>query len=398
MIKNIMNKFREKLAIFLLAMFLAGSVPVSAGEVADEVRNIDPASGGKLSLIRCIQKGGIDFSLFWDAIIFSDDFTEGVIEPWNDVLFRNQCHSNDVMGLINQQDKLRKSIRDAFLTCNTQKLPRLRKSFAKTLAEIYYVRHVVDGSLVLSLPFDILSTKSISDATELDRNILYSEMLTKYVGSDFLTLDEFNILFRNLEFKYRDRKKTYILCDKGSWQDVTKKWKEFVDSKGGLEPAFEDFKKNIANKGKKLGKEFATIKTVELFTEDSSFTDYISSFAQMNLNNMEPQKGYEDIRKSLIKNLPTAATPSQTDLLGAIAVSGRQFEIETMKTEMKSNFKILYKDAGDETIESFLNNLDGRSLAGTTGLLEIIENSLPEMNKILRGTETMNDRQCPASA
>src|SRR3990167_7168103 len=137
-----LNSFK-KISCSLLVSFLISSFLFSTTTFAEEISDNDPYADGKLSLIKCIQKGGLDFWAFWDSVIYSDNLSEGVIEPWNDVLELNQCHSSDVLMLAKKQDALRKAIRDAFMTCNTQKIPSLKEKFLRITAEIYYVRHVV---------------------------------------------------------------------------------------------------------------------------------------------------------------------------------------------------------------------------------------------------------------
>ncbi len=390
------KKFCTLLVIFLWTL-LSKSGSVTAAESSD----IDPYSEAKLSLARCIEKGNFEFGLFLDALIYNDNLKEGVVEPFNDIIARNQCHASDISGLIKQQDKMRKAIRDAFLTCNTQQLPKLKNAYHRVTAEIYYVRHIVDGSIVVALPFDIINTQDFTDtatkdSSEKGRSELYDAMQKQYVKSGMISQDDFDLQFAKLESKYKDRKKTYVNCEKGSWQAVGDKWEEFkkffTEDKAGLDEAGKSLKANA----EKTGKELKSIKTVELFTTDESFTDYLGSFGQMNLNNLDPQQGIAEISEKLSENSPFGSTPTQSGVAETLSSSNRLYDVNKLKAQMSANFTTLYGNVGDESIELFLNTLDGR-LVPEEGLIEILEQSFGPINQILKGVKTMNDRQCPGN-
>ncbi|MEK7672243.1 MAG: hypothetical protein AAB373_00005, partial [Patescibacteria group bacterium] len=259
---------------------------------AAEVNNTDPSTDGKLSLIKCIDKGNLDFLTFLKAATLSDGVTEGFFEPWVDVIYRNQCHSMDVYGLIKQQDKVRMAIRDALLTCQKEKMPQLKRAFTRLNAEIYYVRHIVDASLITRLPSEI--TEEFRESLYTDRNKLYGEMAEKYIGEDGLTQQELDMFFIGLEAKYEGRKASYIVCEKSSWETVGEKWEEFMkffsDGAGVIEAG-----ESISANAEKLGEELATIKTVELFTGEEGFTDYVTSFTKVTLNGLPVKDGLSEI-------------------------------------------------------------------------------------------------------
>ncbi|MEK7085823.1 MAG: hypothetical protein AAB953_02305, partial [Patescibacteria group bacterium] len=379
----------NKPLIIGLSFFLLNSFIASAAAPSD----VDPYKDGNLSVIKCIAKGGLDFGLFLDASIYNDSLKEGIVEPWYDVLRRNQCHTNDIYGLIKQQDKMRKAIRDSFLTCKTQKLPQLKKAFNKMTAEIYYVRHVINSGLIISLPFDIVNYPLFKKSVEIDRSIIYNEMYTKYVNKNSFTPEDFDKFFLQTESKYQDRKAEYINCEKGSWQAVGEKWNEFVkffsEEGAGLKEAVKSLgAKAAADKGPSLKNEITSMKIVELFTTDESFTDYLGSFVQMNVNNLEPADSLEEVSNFLSKDSAGGGGRgvSGGEVAASKQVSDALFEFEKTETEMRSHFDTLYRKSGDESLELILNNLDGRNVnENDDGLLEIINNSfvpLSEMEKM----------------
>lgn len=376
-----------KILLSTMILLLLSNATVLAAEGES-----DPYVDGKLSMIRCLEKGNYDFIAFLQTAIWNDNLKEGFVEPWKDVLARNQCQTLDISQLIKKQDSIRKAIRDAFLTCNTQKLPHLKLQYNKITAEIYYVRHIVDGGMVLGLPYD-LNTRAFGAATIKDRNELYNEMYGKYAKASFIPQEVFDLFFLELEDKYEDRKKTYQDCDSGSWQLVQEKWNEFIESGAGVGDALESAGKRIKGQAKSLAKEFNEMETVELLKGNKSFDEYVGSFFQVNLNNLGLKEGIAEIGESISKNLPSTGGIDQGYITAAITGSNQTFELNKVKADLKSEFTTLYGNASDETLELFLNTLDGRKVK-ELGLIEVLEESYKPLNVLLDKTKIMVDRQC----
>lgn len=355
----------------------------------------NPYVDGNLSVLRCADQGGLDFGAFLDAMIYNDDLKEGIVEPWNDILFRNQCHTNDVISLVKQQDKVRKSIRDAFLTCNTSKIPRLKSRFYNLTAEIYYARHIVDGGLVVSLPVPLLE-KRFFGVVQKPQNELYNEMKAHYVGGDMLTQKDFDLLFNSLTLKYAQRIPSYISeCKQGTWQGVADKWDEFWASGWGTKDALEKAGKGISARAGALAKEVETMEVAKFLNNEQSFLSYVGSFFNVNLNGLPPQEGLSQLSEALTKSLPLGSVPTQQSLLSQVSNSSTAFDFTKTETELRSKFSVLYLNASDEKIKEIMSYMDGRNNKGIDGAIESIEKSLPQMGEILGCVDSMNDRQCP---
>ena len=388
--KPLKKKLNKLIAVLLLCTFLQMNVAT-----AQDVSTNDPYSGGELSIASCLSKGGFDFGLFIDSLTYNDSVQEGLIEPWNDVLKRNSCQATDVLGLIKQEDKIRKSIRDAFLTCNTQKIEHLKKSYTKMLVEIYYVRHVVNGGIVMSLPYDV-STRIGSNAAVTDPNVLYEDMYLKYVNSTFYNEDDFNDLYLMLKEKYGERKDTYLNCKTSSWQGVKEKWDEFKNyfAGGGITNDLGKSVKSLSASANSLKNEAATIKTYQLLTNDLSVSEYLKSMGQVNLNKFEFQEGKAQISNYFSKSLPTiSASPSQNELLNAVASEHASYELSKLQNDLSAEFQEAYFTFSDQNLEVILNNLDGRNVP-EDGLLETIQLSLPTLDIINIKSKSVNSRQC----
>lgn len=356
---------------------------------------------GDLSLERCIAKGEIDFGAFVDSLLYNDGFVDGILEPWRDVLSRNQCQSNDIYSLIKQEDKIRSAIRSAFLTCNNESVASLKKAYFKLMMEVYYARHIVNSGLTIGLPVPAQVTL-LKDASVADRSKLYKDMSEKYIGDSFMSKQDFDLLFLKLESKYQSRKDQYISCDKGSWQAVGDKWQEFMkffSDGAGLKDAKNTLKAKVSgDKGNSLKNDLKSIKTVELFTTDESFKEYISSWAQINVNNLTPQDSLDEAKAFLDRRLSSGGGLSQGAYSNVKANAKATYQLEKDISKIKANFDSRYKIASDQSQELFLNALDGRQTGeANDGLLEIINNSFSPLNDTLKLSGKILDRECMES-
>jgi hypothetical protein len=372
-----MKTIRKKIIAISLALSLL--MPAS-GAIAASTADSD-VDGGQ-SLARCLQKGNTDFVLFLNTLIFNDSFNDGVIEPWKDVLMRNKCHATDISGLILQQDKIRQYIRDAFLACKSEKVPALKRAMDELKIEIYYARNVIDGKVIAALPFDLISTRQAEDPDSLRTSPakLEADIKAKYKGKIVLSDSELDALIAKLHVKYKERANQYIVCTNDSWEQVSKKWKEFIDSAGGLGTAAKDAKKEIAGAAEKL---------VESATADSQKSTF-KGWAQININNSEAKDGLDDIAKKFKENSPTTGSSTsitQSAMLDAISNTETNYEVETIRKEMNAKFYSLYKETSDSGTQLLVTSLDTYN--------KTITDSFPILDKILKGTKAMNSRQCP---
>lgn len=379
------SKFRILIMGILFSVILMSAhIPTTFALTEEQdLGLLDQYIGDELSLARCIAKGNIDFILFMQSIIYSDGFYEGIIEPFNDVLIRNQCHGNDVIGLIKQRDKIRDSIRKSFLTCSNDRIPNLKKAYSKVNAEIYYVRHIVDGGIVLALPFELLSTRMLQDPESLfvPRKVIYDEMKTKYVDSGIFEINAFNTMFNNLETKYKKRKESYVVCEGGAWDGVSEKWAEFLDTAGGITPALSSAKNKIAGRAEKIG---------EAIT-DIGFESYLKGVIKLNVNDQTPAAGFGEILGELndLASGPVFVPTTYSQVSTNLGKEEFKFNIESIRLELDSKFSVLYKDASDSYIEIMLEELKN--------LDKTILGSLDVMDQVLNCVNTMNSRQCPGN-
>lgn len=385
---------KTKLTIGIILILMLGSITAFAESSVY-------TDNGDLSVQKCISKGEIDFGVFLDSMIYNDGFEDGLIEPWRDVLARNQCQSNDIFSLIKQEDKIRSAIRMAFLTCNNATVKQLKKPYFKLMMEIYYSRHVVNSGLVIGLPVPA-QISLFKDAAIVNRDQIYSDMSDKYVGKNSLTQEDFDIEFLKLENKYKSRREQYLSCDQSPWQAVGDKWHEFTKffSEGaGVKDSMKTIGAEVASdKGPSLLNELNSIKTVELFTTKESFGEYISSWAQLNVNNLTPTASLEEAQDFVDKHLNGGTGLSQQDYVNSQSNAQNYYAFQKDIYAIKTEFDARYKAQADQSEELFLNALDGRNTGGPDdGLLEIINNSFSPLNDNLSITGKILDRQCSGS-
>lgn len=372
----------KKFILIISVSILLGFSPSVFALTDEDLLDASVGDDG-LSIARCISKGNTDFITFLNSIIYSDGIDQGVIEPFNDAIFRNQCQAGDVSSLIRQRDKIRSYIREAFLTCDAEKIPKMKSGYNKVNAEIYYVRHIVDSNVLANLPYQFLEEESALDNESLyySRQLLYQEMYSRYVSTGKFSSKDFDILFLKLEFKYSERRKEYIVCEHSSWDVVSEKWTEFIDSAAGVAPALESLGETVAGRSEKIW-EAAT---------DYSYVDFYTAFVQLNINNQTPKAGFEEIVNQLSEySINTDfQSPSQSTVLSAISGEDFRFRIDTIKTELEARFNMLYRYTRGAGIKAFLSELDSLNLT--------LENSFGYMDTVLTCVNTMNNRQCPGN-
>jgi hypothetical protein len=385
-----MNKILKKLVIggIIVTQLITVSTPVFA-----EVDSY--TADGDLSLAKCFSKGGFDFVSFMQAATFVDTFDEAMLQPWIDVLWRNQCQALDLIRLIDQQDAAKSQIRDAFLTCNTEKIPELRKRYYEFTVEIYYARHIVDESAIKDLTDDLRKDPGILENVFTKRAEIYTDMKERYVITDYFTQEEFDDFFEELVSKYADRVYDYVSCEGGSWSEVAEKWEEFkkhfTEDLGGL----KEFGEGVAGEWKNITNELKTMKVVSLLKGEESFGAFLGSFVDTSINGLNFDDFADEFSEDAMKNIPNFNVSTQRDFVTSVQSSAKGFELEQIEKEMKANFGILYGTTGDESIELFLTHLDGTADDDeNNGLIEITTNSYPNLTKMQGDIDVILGKQC----
>lgn len=397
------KRLSKSIVIALIGLFLLANSAQTRLYAADP--GPAPYAGdSSLSVARCVTRGNFEFRLFLRSIVFSDGFSESFVEPWKDVLVRNQCHAADVAYLIRQLDRLKKAIRDAYTTCATHRLPSLKEGFNRTVMELYYVRHVVDAGIVRRLPFEVLGGRIGQDAAKTNREKLYRDMANRYISAYFFSKDEFDTLFLRLESKYSSKIETYIKCESDDWNAVKQKWDEFKDFFAGGDFLQTQGWKDVGARAEDVWEEVETISEVELvkgiFAADGKAPlDYVRSRAQVNLNHFEAVRGVREMGEFLSDALPTfykdeyRIPPTHGDVFEMLERAERDYDLDKMENDLKAEFSNLYFTMADQSSEILLNTLDGRGVP-QLGLIEILEESIPVLYSLKEKASSVQKKQC----
>lgn len=395
-IKLLMRAFGTKFGeIFLrlsaVLLFLLSFIQIPAS-AADDVE-----------ILSCIQKGEQEFGTFWRAVIYSDGLYDGTIEPFNDVIFRNSCQTNDIILLTKEQNRLRSMIREEFLKCepadfenlaeyDVEEIDRLKKAFHEVTMEIYYVRNIVDYKVAVGLPFGVLNTQDLYDekadfdpAIKKKANVIYNEMFEKYVSEDY-SADEFNLFFSKIDKKYKDRIAGYQNCDSGSWAAVSDRWREFQEFFTEDYAGLKESSSEISASAKDLADEFKEAKLIEVLRGKSGISDFVTALGAINVNGLTPAEGFNEVLDEFLNSLPEGASITQEALLVEIDNKNNDLVFEEMEKSLKAKFEVQYLYNSDQSAELFTEELNNT--------LEITDNSFTNMSRVLSGVEAMDNRQC----
>ncbi len=364
-----MKPLKNKIAGYFLPLLIVGifavGIPSNTALSLEDERDSIHDEEGNINVVECFRRGGIDFVTFINEAIWGEGFT-GIKEDWRDVLFRNQCHALDVLALIKKRDSIRKQIRNAFLTCNNDKVPKLKESYYKTSMEIDYARSVVD-----------YETKE-----EISRNQLYKQLEDKYISKP---VGDFDNLFLLIENKYRERKESYSMCEKGSWQAVVERWHELEEYFNELA---EESNRAIANQAKKIEKLGNDLGS-------QSFGDWAKNLVKTNINGLSPEDFAEEFLEEWndkyafyteefwTKGLSTDNVGSYLEASQAAGVTEDLAEIQA---NLDGKFKSLYLGTSDSAIKAMVKEVE---VLNTTVL-----DSIKTLGGVEKCTKDINDRQC----
>jgi hypothetical protein len=367
---------------FVLGNFVyANSLSLMSEEEQKDLEQelLSRLSDGDLSLGRCIYKGNVDFMAFLQTLIYSDGFVEGVLEPFRDIFSRNQCQSTDVLALIKQRDKIRDQIRNSFLDCKPERIPALKKAYKRLNAEIYYVRHIVEGIISISIPFAMLDTIQLQseDSLYAKDETLYQEMKERYVDEDFSEI-EFDVFYKNTRSKYAERKKQYVNCSSGSYKELIAKFQEFIEDWGGTKTALEQSKNRIVGRAEKIYEAIV----------DPGLADWFYGILTVSINGVPPAMAVEDFLNYIsdFGTLPNNDSRNMYLILGMSGEEESKYLREVKKMEIASSFEFLYLHNSDQGAQAFIEEL--------RNLNETIDDSTLDIDLLSDCARAITFRQC----
>lgn len=322
--------------------------------------------------------GGFEFIAFLKVTAGFNGF-DGMLEYWKDFL-RNDCHAFDLYSLDDQQDAVKKSIQDAFLNCESQKVPDLEQQYNKLEAEVYYVRNLTKVSAVNeTLSLGIANT-GIEDLTLNDDAYIKDLMITKKKFND--RIEDFDKFFESLGSKYSDRKYQYIKCEETGWEEVVEKFKEFIDNLGGLKEGAE----SVANV---VEEEAARFDNATNFPK-GTLGGFVKNAFAIKVNNLPAAKGLSDIAEDISAQDFWSSYGEQRESSAILNAAGKaRTERESLinRTVLEAKYSALYKSTTDASTKEFLKAVDN--------LQFYISEGIASLRNVFSCVDTMVKKQCP---
>ena len=338
------------------------------------------AASVDITVGECLQ-GDLEFGTFIQTIINQHGFLETFVEYWKDILARNYCHSNDIFNLQQQKDKIKARIQHEFLTCNRDKIPNLKKAYYKIDAEIFYSRRLVKVSSDITSQMNPFGSGIDQEGMKLlfgNEGDIYNEMLPIYSG--LFGRNEFDVFFSQLKEKYTERKEQYINCPNNAWEMVNDKVHEFIDDWGGVKSGGETLVNNVV-------KEAQRIKRTATTRPPSSFSDFLGNTFQMEINDVDPVRGLDEI---FDRAGEFALSDPNPDLGSVFQASSSQFDIHNKKIDIakvRATYESLYRNNSDASVREFLTTVDS--------FVEAVEESHTYLNGIKSCSAKVLNKQCP---
>ncbi len=369
----------KKLAILFILPIIFLMIGIKEDKVDAETTFPDEGRG---SVIRCLSDGNMDYIAFLDKVIANQSWLLPILDSFTDILYRNECQRVDIMMLINDKNRVLNSIRGAYLSCSLENLDDLIKRHNELLFEIEFVRKSVDNPMMIGLPGNIDIKLGSINATLLDEvyeATIYEEMYDKYVfRRDAFEDLQFNLLFNDLMIKYEYKIETYINCPSGTWQDVAKKWEEFIafftEDFGGLKGAWDDI-------------------TTEAGQIAQDAQDFDFNFIQLNIQGLSAKEGFKEIWKDVKKGADFEAWRTQADFHQGISEAIHARDMENLLIDIKNNFDVKYREVDNSAMHLFIQTLDNPD-KNPDGFVQILQSSIPEIENIAKGTGRINIKQC----
>jgi hypothetical protein len=337
----------------------------------------------------CAKTYTSEFAAFMQTIIGFHGFGENFTETFKDIFGRNQCQAYDILMLEEQLDKVKNQIQTAYLNCKKEKVPKLEIAYYKTDAEIYYARHVVKtpfmsfrGLAPAGLGYknldedekEKLITKSLAN-----RSTLFTEMMDKYsekVGGE----SEFKKLFNDIEIKYSDRKRSYVICEGGGWEDVKAKIEEMIKNWGGAKEGVDTLKKEV-------GSGVEEVKRSAVDNNPESFGDFLGNTFEGTINGLSPEMGIDQITDKLKKSIPAVGdSPTVEDIFKASTSESERYDAELNSSLLRAKYEALYMGATDAAVLEYLRVLNEFQKTLLEGMVYL--------GKTFECTKKMAARQC----
>jgi hypothetical protein len=300
-----------------------------------------PSVHAKESAVNCALD---DYYTF--ILTVRDEATRQAI--FHDLFFLGYCQLNDILELDSELDALKEDFRNAAFECKDTST--YKEKYQEILLEQYFVRHVqeqksdtLNGSDEENLA---AQKKAILDALKVTMHDLF------VTGGNKVTEDTFNSYFDSWSLKYDDRIADYRHCEEGVTAELSKTWKDFVDTLKGIEFDVD------ANKTSWEG-----------LLDTEATKDEAQDFGKTFVNAYEYLKKESVFAKMKVESAATPETVANSGAsvtfeaaLEALSESGLSYDTANTSAERMARYKMLYGYGGSvmaTDLQGVLNALNG---------------------------------------
>lgn len=298
----------------------------------------------------------------WSTFISATISYDGFVEYWKDIFYRynkNICYYMDIDNVLQKLEKAREQLRNAFLTCASDRTLPLTKTYYKLEAELYFLRNFVN----------LGDNKLVKIA---DEKVYQGFKDNFYINKSYFTEKEVLDLFKEFKAKYGDRiTKTYAQCQDPGIKMIKDKWNSLVanfKNMGGSGTTIKDhWDKSLNAPVQRTGQ-------------------FLGGVLDVRLNGLPIQKGVTQIYNEIKKQMPSSTEPTLIELQNKTVVESETYAKKTDKATLMAEYEALYKNGGDNMSKDFENKIKE--------LNKIIKNTYKPIENMTDCTKKVKDRQC----
>jgi hypothetical protein len=335
-----------------------------------------------------------DFSNFLTNGIDFDG--EGFLEYWTDILVTynsNYCRYQDIDSLLNQIDKARKQIRQAFYVCDNATSSRVAAQYNQLSAELYYLRHFVDTAAT--------PNPKVSD-TEKAQKIIPNPDIRALFMKKFVTDKKYFdqptglAVFERISQKYASKLESYRNCVDPNLEQLYQRIDNLKTNLGAATQLWNKFKERTKSRFSAMQKRIDANPGLISAFGASSVGDFFNRVVDLRIN-AEPvgeTTVWEQITFAAKENAPLSSNSNIASSQG-ITFNSVQADMSDIKArtddgdmdlQYVSEYDLKYRQVQGIGLDKVRDNLDT--------LKDIIKNTFDPLDKVRICTANIVGKQC----
>lgn len=306
----------------------------------------------------------------WDTFIKDGVSFRDFTSNWGDIVSRNSCQRDDIDELQRQLAGMQNTLRQRIIMCQQTGISGLAAKINDLKVEIEYVRSAINTDDERPTPDG--GNKQLVTPPEKLQQTLYESVVA---SRKLVDPARFAVLFPQLQQKYAGRIAAYQNCTDTTWSSLVTQWNRFVDTLGGLSPAWRKVK-TVVNAGKaKLSD-----------SPPGRSGDLLGGFLDARLNHVAPAKTFDALYRELSKNNPSQRAPDFSQYLEGLDRESSRFTFDESDAQRKALYQARYKDGADDA---------GAELALEISVLnDEIKGTMPTITSLRQCTQKIAAREC----